>query len=68
MKRDPIQDGTHTWDLYLKYYSCPQCGYIIEDRQPYRKRTNDQVKQIHCRRCGNEFITVKNQQSGSADV
>jgi DNA-directed RNA polymerase subunit RPC12/RpoP len=43
------QEGTHTWDLYVHYYRCPKCGWIIEDRQMLEK------KEIICGRCNHHF-------------
>jgi DNA-directed RNA polymerase subunit RPC12/RpoP len=55
-----MQKGEHTWDLFLHYYSCPQCGLIIENRE------NDQYKEggvfqkkLTCPRCSHHFIMKK---------
>jgi DNA-directed RNA polymerase subunit RPC12/RpoP len=47
------QKGKHTWDLYTRYYRCPKCGWIIEDRQ------DKSEKEITCSRCNHLFFVKK---------
>jgi uncharacterized C2H2 Zn-finger protein len=53
------QHGDHTWDLSLHYYRCPECGFIIEDRQAYLYRMGRYEKEVVCPRCGHSFISKK---------
>ncbi|MFA6915643.1 MAG: hypothetical protein WC222_04545 [Parachlamydiales bacterium] len=46
-----MDKGNHTWDLYVRYVRCPQCGYILESRQ----RTAD----FTCPRCNSLFKDEK---------
>jgi len=48
--------NTHTWPLYLHYYSCPACGIIIENQEPYQKVRQEMVKVVCCCNCQAEFI------------
>lgn len=55
-----MQNRDHTWDLYLHYYKCPNCGFINADRQAYQYRTGGKYqKKLHCRRCSHEFTVYK---------
>lgn len=47
------QKGPHTWDLFIRYYRCPKCGWIIEDRQKSHE------KEIVCSRCNHSFTEKK---------
>ena len=51
--------GNHTWNLYLHYYSCPQCGFIIESRQDYEERLTTFEKELTCPRCQHNFTLTK---------
>lgn len=53
------QKGPHTWDLYLQYHRCPQCGYIIESRQDFENRFGKYVKELKCNRCDHQFSLEK---------
>ncbi len=53
------QKGTHTWDLYIHYHRCPNCGYIMESRQDFEKRANKYVKDLVCSRCQKPFSVLK---------
>lgn len=54
------QHGTHTWDLNLHYYRCPQCGYVVENRDKFEPRFNQLNKDIACSRCQYVFRIIKN--------
>ena len=45
------ENGNHTWDLHLKYYECNSCGFIIEDRKPYKNVYGKHFKDVTCDRC-----------------
>lgn len=47
--------GDHTWDLYVHYHRCPQCGYIIENRKRGEQVGHDVVIQLTCPRCNHAF-------------
>lgn len=42
---------THTWELYLHYHECPECGHIIESRK--------ETKELKCPSCNHQFILEK---------
>lgn len=50
------QKGEHTWDLVVDYQRCPECGFIIENRESFRYQMGAWVKDVSCDRCGNTFI------------
>ncbi len=57
---DPRQSrGDHTWDIVIDYRSCPDCGYIMEDRQKYQRHDDNLEKQIVCGRCNKTFTVTK---------
>lgn len=47
-----MDKGNHSWDLYVHYYRCPSCGYILENRQR-------DVEEFTCPRCKNKFASQK---------
>lgn len=51
--------GNHTWDLILKYYECPKCGYIIENREKFQRHLHRLEKEVVCPRCEQVFIVEK---------
>lgn len=53
------QHGNHTWDLNLHYYQCPQCGYIVENREKFETRFNLLHKDLNCPRCSYAFRVEK---------
>lgn len=53
------QKGTHTWDLYVHYHSCPECGAIIESRDDYEYQLGKYIKHLDCHRCGHSFTETK---------
>ena len=57
---DPRQQhGNHTWDLNVHYYRCPQCGYILENRDKFELRFNQLLKDMACPRCQYAFRVIK---------
>lgn len=57
---DPRQrHGNHTWDFVLHYYRCPQCGYIIENRDKFEPRFHRLEKDLNCPRCAHAFTVAK---------
>lgn len=55
-----IQKSEHTWDKFLNYYCCPQCRYIIENREDYKYRSGGKYKKkLNCPRCGHSFCLTK---------
>ncbi|MBA3722780.1 MAG: hypothetical protein H0W88_10325 [Parachlamydiaceae bacterium] len=57
---DPRQlHGDHTWKIVIDYESCPKCGNIIENRQPYEQRFGLYQKDLICERCKNVFTVSK---------
>lgn len=42
---------THTWEIYLHYYRCPNCGYVLEDRNSFEQRGKVFEKTLLCPRC-----------------
>lgn len=55
------QKGEHTWDLYVRYHSCPKCGYILESREDFENRFGKFVKELMCGRCQHRFTLTKNE-------
>lgn len=53
------QRGKHTWDLYIAYHRCPDCGFVFEDRNDYRYVLGKYIKDVRCGRCGKEY-TIEN--------
>ncbi len=54
------QKGTHTWDMLLSYHSCPQCGYIQENRDPFTyKSPGKYIKDVRCNRCHQGYQVTK---------
>lgn len=53
------QKGSHTWDLIVHYHRCPDCGYIIENRDDFQYEHGKYVKNVKCGRCHKEFIVQK---------
>lgn len=53
------QHGTHTWDLVIDYYHCPNCGYILEDRQKFEYRLGLYQKDLNCPRCHRMFTVTR---------
>lgn len=53
------QRGSHTWDLYIHYYTCPACGFIIESRSDYEYREKKYQKDLECERCHHHFTVTK---------
>lgn len=51
--------GSHTWDIYVRYYRCPQCGAVIENRQAYQYHLGREEKHLDCPRCHKQFTVVK---------
>jgi DNA-directed RNA polymerase subunit RPC12/RpoP len=47
--------GTHTYDIYLAYHGCPECGKIVESRAPYEYRMGVREKELQCPRCSHEW-------------
>ena len=61
---DPRQQhGNHTWDIIVNYYRCPQCGYILENREKFLKINHHLVKDLVCSRCQQGFTITKKIQS-----
>ncbi len=57
---DPRQQhGNHTWDLVINYHRCPQCGYIIENRDKYEKQLDRLQKSLACPHCHQTFTVIK---------
>ena len=58
---DPRQrHGNHTWDLNVHYYRCPQCGYIVENRDKFEPLLfNSLLKDIVRNRCQYAFRVEK---------
>ena len=57
---DPRQrHGNHTWDLNLHYYSCPQCGCIVENRDKFEPSFSHLIKDMTCNRCHYAFRVIK---------
>lgn len=54
--------GTHTWDLLLHYYQCPQCGYVMENRDKFEVRLHHLEKEVCCPRCQHLFTVKKEKQ------
>jgi uncharacterized C2H2 Zn-finger protein len=54
------QRGTHTWDLVIEYIRCPECGFIIENREKYQYRLGKYQKDLECPRCHHRFTITKN--------
>ena len=57
------KSGDHTWNLYLRYHRCPNCGYIMENRSDFENRFGKYVKEMTCLRCSHRFTEIKNQKS-----
>jgi hypothetical protein len=55
--------GNHTWDLILHYYRCPQCGYIMENRDKFEHRSHQLEKELICSRCQHAFKARKRPQT-----
>jgi len=53
------QQGKHTWDIIIHYHRCPECGFIIENREGYRYQLGKYQKEVVCDRCHNHFMLVK---------
>lgn len=53
------QKGEHTWDLYLRYHRCPNCGFIIETRKDFENRFGKYIKELICTRCHHKFTLTK---------
>ena len=53
------QKGAHTWDLIIHYHRCPNCGYIVENREDFRYILGDWIKDVTCERCHHEFVVKK---------
>lgn len=51
--------GNHTWDIVLDYHLCPQCGYIIENRQKYTLSSGSYQRNLVCERCKHNFTVTK---------
>lgn len=49
------QKGKHTWDLNYRCHRCPNCGFIIEDRENYEYHAGKYLKHLQCTRCNHEF-------------
>lgn len=47
---------THTWDLYLHYHRCPECGFILESRERPVYRNGQLEKPLDCPRCQNHWM------------
>lgn len=54
--------GNHTWDLVLHYYSCPKCGYIVENRDKFETHFHEVKKEVICSRCQHLFKVQKKTQ------
>lgn len=55
-----MSKGTHTWEIYLHYYKCPLCAYILADRNPYHYKPGGKYfKDLACPRCSHEFTVYK---------
>ena len=57
------QRGIHTWDLVIEYLRCPQCGYILENRDKYQYRLGKYQKDLECPRCKHLFTVTKKARS-----
>jgi uncharacterized C2H2 Zn-finger protein len=55
------EKGTHTWDIFLRYHRCPQCGVIQENRQDYMDWFGKAVKQLECPSCGHRYTETRRQ-------
>lgn len=55
------EKGTHTWDLYLTYHRCPNCGFIFESREDYVYRMGKYQKDLICPRCHHSYTLTKGQ-------
>lgn len=53
------QRGKHTWDMICVYHRCPQCDYIIENRDPYEYQLGKYIKHLECARCHHAFTEEK---------
>jgi len=53
------QKGEHTWDINIHYHECPKCGFIIENRNQYQKRSGRYQKELECDRCHYKFTATK---------
>lgn len=53
------QKGEHTWDLFIEYHRCPECGNIIESREGYTYRLGARYKDVVCSRCNHQFTVKK---------
>lgn len=51
--------GNHTWDMIVDYHACPQCGYVMENRQKYSCRANECRLDLKCPRCQHLFAVIK---------
>ncbi len=55
-----MQRGEHTWNLFLHYCSCPQCGFVMESRNDYEAGGAGVFqKNLSCHRCGCHFTIKK---------
>ncbi len=50
------QKGAHTWDLFLHYHRCPQCGYVFESRKAHEYVLGKYQKEESCPRCAHRFM------------
>lgn len=53
------QKGKHTWDIVITYHSCPNCGYIIENREKFLYSHGKWQKDFTCPRCQKFFTVTK---------
>jgi hypothetical protein len=51
--------GSHTWEIVHDYTRCASCGFVFEDRQPYRYLFGKYVKDVECPRCHHSFEKEK---------
>lgn len=59
------EKGDHTWDIFIRYHACPNCGNIMEDRHDYvyDKVTKSYIKHLECPRCKHKFTLTKKRRS-----
>lgn len=51
--------GSHTWEMFLFYHRCPECGYVFESRKPFEEIMGKMEKKEHCPRCLKSFKIFK---------
>lgn len=49
----------HTWNIFIAYHRCPECGYITESRNGYELVDGKEQKEIACERCSHAYTVIR---------